>query len=140
MIQSKAEYQFTISGEKYKLDDKIILKSNIIQNELKKLEKFRISTIGKVLALVQNQKDLYGYINKEGKEVIPCKYKYAGDFHEDLANADNQILKKYSNEEISKLSFKLEQLAQILQDQNYIYDIPTESIIPITDIEDFKIV
>ena len=36
-------------------------------------------------AVEDSNSHLWGYINKEGKEVIPCKYKNASVFHEGLA-------------------------------------------------------
>ena len=54
------------------------------------------------LAAIQNpHSHLYGYINTEGKEVIPCKYKSASDFHEGLAlvgtNNGQMIIDKNMN-------------------------------------------
>ena len=37
------------------------------------------------LAPVKNQKELWGYIDKTGKEVIPCKFWQACEFHEGLS-------------------------------------------------------
>lgn len=37
------------------------------------------------LSVVQNMAGLFGYINKKGKEVIPCQFKDADDFSEGLA-------------------------------------------------------
>ena len=42
------------------------------------------------LAAVQNEKGLWGYIDKNGNEVIPCKYINAKDFSEDLAAVQNE--------------------------------------------------
>lgn len=37
------------------------------------------------LAWVQDHIGLYGYVNQEGEEVIPCQYGSANDFHDGLA-------------------------------------------------------
>lgn len=42
------------------------------------------------LAAVQNENGLWGYIDKTGKEVIPCQYKEAQDFSEGLAAVTNK--------------------------------------------------
>lgn len=42
------------------------------------------------LAKVRNNKGLYGYINKRGKEVIPCQFKEAKNFSEGLAPVCNE--------------------------------------------------
>ena len=42
------------------------------------------------LARVQNNKGLWGFINKRGKEVIPCQFKEAKNFNEGLAPVCNE--------------------------------------------------
>lgn len=42
------------------------------------------------LARVQNNKGLWGFINKKGEEVIPCQFKDAKDFSEGLAPVCNE--------------------------------------------------
>lgn len=42
------------------------------------------------LARVQNNKGLWGFINKRGKEVIPCQFKDAKSFNEGLAPVCNE--------------------------------------------------
>lgn len=59
-----------------------------------------MGTFNNGLALVRNQKYLYGYINKKGEEVIPCKYKNAKEFSEGLACIqDNNGLWGFINKE-----------------------------------------
>ncbi len=43
------------------------------------------------LALVQNQNGLFGYINPEGQEVIPCKYTSATSFYQGVAIVKKMI-------------------------------------------------
>ena len=42
------------------------------------------------LASVRNSDGRYGYINKEGKEVIPCNYLGVGVFHDGFAVVQNE--------------------------------------------------
>ena len=42
------------------------------------------------LARVKNHNNLYGYIDKKGKEVIPCQFTKAFDFSEGLAAVSNE--------------------------------------------------
>lgn len=59
-----------------------------------------IGTFSEGLALVRNTNGLFGYINKKGKEVIPCKYPDAVDFSEGLAIVSNaEGLKGYIDSE-----------------------------------------
>ncbi len=37
------------------------------------------------LSLVQNENDLFGYINQKNEEVIACQYEYASDFYNNVA-------------------------------------------------------
>ncbi len=47
------------------------------------------------LAVVMDANGKYGFINKTGKVVIPCKWESAGDFHEGLARAMDANGNKY---------------------------------------------
>ena len=40
---------------------------------------------GQNLERQKNADDKYGFVDKNGREVIPCKYEYAGNFFDDLA-------------------------------------------------------
>ncbi|TAE72988.1 MAG: WG repeat-containing protein [Bacteroidetes bacterium] len=59
------------------------------------------------LSLVQNKKNLYGYINTKGEEVIACQYKYASNFYNGVVIVGNKNKKGIINTE-GKIIFPLE--------------------------------
>lgn len=59
------------------------------------------------LSLVQNEKNLYGYINKKGEEIIACQYEYASNFYNGVVIVENKGKKGVINTE-GKLIFPLE--------------------------------
>ena len=58
--------------------------NDFIVNKYKTMKLFKEG-----LAPVQNYEGLWGFINKEGEEVIPCQYSDFRYFHEDLAAVQN---------------------------------------------------
>lgn len=144
----------TIAGKEYNLEelkDKIILKPKLIKMELDKklafIEKNMISSYRDAgdfhegLARVQNEEGLCGYINKEGEEVIPCKYQGVTNFCDGIAvvleNDSFKIIKKMDEKKREELRNKIIDLTNKLCDlcDNYVFDIANQSILPIENIK-----
>lgn len=44
-----------------------------------------VSSFSEGMAVVSDEEGYFGFLNKQGKEVIPCVYEYARDFHDGFA-------------------------------------------------------
>lgn len=58
---------------------------NIMIEDYKEKKYTYIGEVHNGLARVRTKENLYGYINQNGEEVIPCQFQYAADFSEGLA-------------------------------------------------------
>lgn len=111
---------------------------NYINKNNEELELKNYSQINKLcegLCLVKNNFDLYGYADETGKEVIPCKYILAGNFHDGLSYVMDikgkfGFINKEDNEIIPCIYDKVEDFSEelaVVKKDNEIYVINTNN-------------
>lgn len=75
-----------------------------------KLSKEKYNCIEKIyegLAAVENVDGLWGFINEEGQEVIPCRFKKVGHFSEGLCNVEDLENNSYYIDENGEKAFEM---------------------------------
>lgn len=95
-------YMFKFDSTHFK--DTFIEVKVVINKEIEDLIEVKlISEINKCDFYIRNVNNKYGYVNRQGKDVIPLKYDYAGKFCCDLALARNGKHYFYINKVGSKV-------------------------------------